>query len=148
MQGKFLHACLIAEDTTLGTLTGGVDGENGQATSLLTEHVDAELVDARRLACARHTAYTHTDGIATVGQALVDDDAVGDLHDAAFDALQLVACACHLDEQEEIDHGVTGRLALSHTDSLHEDMVETRRLTEDDGLTRLAGHTTQGACRG
>ena len=60
-----------------------------------------------------------------VSVAFVDDDAVGHFHDAALDALQLVACACQLDEQEEVDHRVTGRLALSHTNRLDENLVET-----------------------
>ena len=82
-----------------------------------------------------------------VAVALVDDDTIGDLHDAALDALQLVARTGHLDEQEEVDHRVTGGLALSDTDGLDEDLVKARSLTEDNGLTRLTGHTAEGTCR-
>ena len=75
-----------------------------------------------------------------VAVAFVDDDAVADFHDAALDALQVVARSCQLDEQEEIDHGVTRRLALSYAYRLDEYLVETGSLAEDDGLTGLAGH--------
>ena len=78
---------------------------------------------------------------------LVDDDTVADLHDASLDALQLVAGTCQLDEQEEIDHRMAGGLALSDTYSLDEYLVEACGLAEDDGLTRLAGHTAQRTCR-
>ena len=90
---------------------------------------------------------SHLTTVHIVAIALVDDDAVGDLHDAALDALQLVASTSHLDEQEEIDHRVTGCLALPHPDGLDENLVKAGSLAEDDGLTRLACHTTEGACR-
>ena len=83
----------------------------------------------------------HLATIHIIAITLVDDDSIADLHDTALDALQLVACACYLDEQEEIDHGVTGCLALSYSHCLDEDLVEARCLTEDDGLTRLTCHT-------
>ena len=73
MLGQFLHARFVAEDAALGALTGGVDGEYGQPTALLAEHVDAELVDRGALAGTWHAADTHTDGVAAIGQALVDD---------------------------------------------------------------------------
>ena len=49
-----------------------------------------------------------------VAVGFVDYDTVGHLHDAALDALQLVAGACKLDKQEEIDHRMHGGLALPH----------------------------------
>ena len=73
MLGELLHARLVAEDGAFGALTGGVDGEDGQTASLLFQHVDAELVDTRRLACARHATDAHTDAVAAVRQTLVDD---------------------------------------------------------------------------
>ena len=79
--------------------------------------------------------------------ALVDNDAIGDLHDASFDTLQLVACACYLDEEEEVDHRVASRLTLSDTHRLDEYLVEASCLTEDNGLASLSSHTTQGTCR-
>ena len=89
----------------------------------------------------------HLTAIDIVAVALVDHDTVGDLHNAALDALQFIARTCHLDEQEEIDHRVTGGLALSDTDGLDEDLIEACCLTEDDRLTRLTGDTTERACR-
>ena len=89
----------------------------------------------------------HLTTVYIVAVALVDDDAVADLHDAALDALEFITGACHLDEQEEIHHRVTGRLALSYTYRLDEDLVEACGLTEDDGLAGLTGYTTQRTCR-
>ena len=127
---------------------------------VLVDHVP-HLLDARAIeaAVAEHLGCPpalgqgeEVEGVAEVGGghlttidivavALVDDDAVADLHDAALDALQFVARTCHLDEQEEIDHGVAGGLALAHTDGLDEDVVEACGLAEDDGLACLTGHT-------
>ena len=78
--------------------------------------------------------------IHVVPVAFVDDDAVGHLHDTAFDALQLISRTGQLDEQEKIYHGMTGRFALSHAHRLHENLVETGSLAQDDRLTRLASH--------
>ena len=89
---------------------------------------------------------SHLATVHIVAVALVDDDAVGDLHNATLDALQLVASASHLDEQEEVDHRVTGGLALPYSNGLDEDLVEAGSLAEDDGLTRLASHTAEGTC--
>ena len=89
---------------------------------------------------------SHLTTVDIIAVALVDDDAVRNLHDTAFDALQLVACACYLNEQEEVDHRVTGCLALPYSNSLDEDLVEARSLAEDDGLTSLTGHATQRTC--
>ena len=80
--------------------------------------------------------------------AFVDDDAVGHLHDTAFDALQFVAGTGQLDEHEEIHHRVTRRLALTYTYGFHEYLVVAGSLTQDDGLARFACHTAQAACRG
>ena len=35
--------------------------------------MDAKLVDTRRFSCTRNTTDTHTDAVAAIGQALVDD---------------------------------------------------------------------------
>ena len=90
---------------------------------------------------------SHLAAVNIVAVALVDDYAVGDFHDAALDTLQLVASTSNLDEQEEVDHRVTGRLALSYADGLNENLVEAGSLTEDDGLTRLTGHAAKRTCR-
>ena len=86
----------------------------------------------------------HVATVHVVAVALVDDNAVRDFHDATLDALQLVACASHLQQQKEIDHGVAGGLRLSDAYRLNEYLVEACSLAEDNRLTRLAGYTTQG----
>ena len=73
MLSEFLHTCLIAEDRALRTFAGWVDSEDGQASAFLLQHMDAELVDTRRLACARYTTDTHPHATSTVGQTTVDD---------------------------------------------------------------------------
>ena len=73
MLRQFLHARLVTQDTTLGALRTGVDGQHGQLAAMLLQHVDAKLVDRGRLACARHTADTHTDRVAAIGQTAVND---------------------------------------------------------------------------
>ena len=73
MLGQFLHAGLIAKDRTLGTLTGGVDGQDSQLAALLLQHMNAKLINTRRLACTRHTTDTNADAVAAIGQTLVDD---------------------------------------------------------------------------
>ena len=82
-----------------------------------------------------------------VAVGLVDYYSVGHLHDAALYALQLVACARKLNEQEEIDHRVHGCLALAHAHGLHKYLVETCRLAQHYGFTRLARHTAERTCR-
>ena len=83
----------------------------------------------------------HLTTIHIVAITLVDDDTIRDFHDASLDALQLIARSCHLNEQEEVDHGVASGLALTHANGLNENLVETCCLAEDDGLTRFARHT-------
>ena len=87
-------------------------------------------------------------GVNIVTVAFVDDDAVGHLHYSAFDALQLIARSSELDDEEEVDHRMAGRLALSYAYGLDEYLVKTGSLTQDDGLTRLACYAAEGACRG
>ena len=89
----------------------------------------------------------HVTLVDIIAIALIDDNGVANLHDPALDALQVVAGTCQLDEQEEVNHRVARRLALAHTYRLDENLVETSRLTKDDRLARLAGHTTQRTSR-
>ena len=42
---------------------------------------------------------SHLTTVYIIAVALVDDDAIGDFHDATLDTLQLVASASHLDKQ-------------------------------------------------
>ena len=72
-----------------------------------------------------------------VAVGLVDDYAVGHFHDAAFDALQLVAGARELYEQEEVDHRVYGSLALPHADCLDENIVVACGFAEYDRFARF-----------
>ena len=73
MLRELLHACLIAQDRTLGALTRGVDGEDSQTTSLFAEHVNAKLVDRGTLTCAWHTTDAYADAVAAIGQTLIND---------------------------------------------------------------------------
>ena len=73
MYGEFLHACLIAQNTTLGTFRRGVYGQYGQLTAFLVQHMYAKSINTGRLARTRDTADAHADAVTTVGQALVDN---------------------------------------------------------------------------
>ena len=46
----------------------------------------------------------------------VDDDRIGQLHDAFLDALEVIARPCQYDEHEEIDHGADGGFRLTDAD--------------------------------
>ena len=67
---------------------------------------------------------------------LVDRDDVGDLEDAALDALQRVAGAGEGEEEERVDHLGDRDLRLPDADGLDEDDVVAGRLHDDH---RLAG---------
>ena len=45
MYRELLHTCLVSENTALGALTAGVDGQDGQLTALLFQDMNAKLVD-------------------------------------------------------------------------------------------------------
>ena len=89
----------------------------------------------------------HVTTVDIITIALVDDDAIRNFHDTTLDTLQFITSTRHLNQQEEVDHRVTGRLALPYSNGLYEYLVEASCLTEDDGLTGLTRHTTQGTCR-
>ena len=59
MDGQFLHAGLIAQDTAFGTLTAGVDGQDSQLSSL-SEHMQPENINGGTLAGTRHSADSDT----------------------------------------------------------------------------------------
>ena len=88
-----------------------------------------------RGACAFH--------ITTV--ALVDSYTVSHLHYSSFDTLQFVACAGHLQQQEEVHHRVCSGLRLSDANGLDEYGVEPGSLAQHDRLARLACHTAERA---
>ena len=83
--------------------------------------------------------------VVTVG--LVDHDGIGHFHDPPFDPLQFVTRPGQQDQQEEIHHSVYGGFGLPHSDGLHENGIETRRLAKYDRLPGFSCHTTQGAAR-
>ena len=85
------------------------------------------------------------DEVVAVG--LVDDDGVGELHDAFLDALQLVARARQYDEQEEVDHAAHGDFGLADADGLNQDDVVASRLAEQHGLAALARDAAECAAR-
>ena len=89
----------------------------------------------------------HLTAVDIVTVTLVDDDTIADFHDTTLDALQLIARTSHLDKQEKVDHRVASRFTLPHSNGLNENLVEACGLTQDDGLTRLTGHTAKRACR-
>src|SRR5699024_8810272 len=71
------------------------------------------------------------------------DHQVGHLHDAAFDALQLVAGSGNLEQHEDVHHGMYGRFALSDSDRFDEYRIESGRFAQDDRLARLAGYAAE-----
>ena len=73
---------------------------------------------------------------------LIDDDPVRHLHDPALDALQFVSSTGKLDQQEEIDHRVDSRLALSDTDRFDKYRIESGSFAKNDRFTCFTGNAT------
>ncbi len=59
-----------------------------------------------------------TGTVYVVAVGFIDDNAVGHLHDASFDTLQLIACSGNLYEQKKVYHRVDGCLTMSHSHGL------------------------------
>ena len=97
--------------------------------------------------CGTELSLSQLRALNVVAVGLVDHNPVGHLHDAALYALQLVAGAGKLNEQEKVDHRMHSRLALAHTHRLHEDVVVAGSLAQHDGLAGLARHTSQRTAR-
>ena len=74
-----------------------------------------------------------------VAVGLVDGDDVGELEQAALDALQLVARARDGHHDENIDHVGDGGLGLADADRLDQHHVVAGSLDESDGLARGLG---------
>ena len=74
---------------------------------------------------------------------LGDDHDVGHLHDAALDALQLVAGTRNLQQHEHVDHRMYGRFGLSHADRFDEDDVESGSFAQDDRFAGFAGYAAE-----
>jgi hypothetical protein len=65
---------------------------------------------------------------------LVDRQDVGQLDDAALEALQLIAAARQQQQQEEVDQIRHCGLGLADADRLDDDHVEAGRLAQQHGL--------------
>ena len=63
MDGKFLHAGLVAQNRTFGTLAGGVDGQHGQLVVVAAE-VHAKGFDEGALASPRDACDAQTKRLA------------------------------------------------------------------------------------
>ena len=72
MYGQFLHTCLISQDTSLGTLTAGVDSQYRQASAFLFQQMNAKLINRGRLTSSRHATDTDTHTLSAIGQTLID----------------------------------------------------------------------------
>ena len=82
-------------------------------------------------------------GLEVVAVGLRDADDVGQLEDAALDALQLIAGAGHLKHEERVRHAVDGDLRLSDADRLDQHDVESGGLEHQHRLARGAGDAAQ-----
>ncbi len=100
------------------------------------------------LQCALELDPRELGGREVVAVGLVDRDQIGELEDAALDALQLVAGAGEHEEQEEVDHLGDRGLRLADADGLDQHHVEARRLADQDRLAGLAGDAAQRAAGG
>ena len=78
----------------------------------------------------------------------VDQDGVSNFHNAFFNALQLVACAWHQQQQEKIHHRAHGDFALPGAYGFYQNHIVARGFTHQDRFSRFAGHTAQHAASG
>ena len=95
-----------------------------------------------RIAPASSRAATRAGALA-VAVGLVDGDHVGQLEDAALDALQLVAGAREREQQERVDHLGDGDLGLPDADGLDDHDVVAGGLEHEHRLARGAGHAAE-----
>ena len=78
---------------------------------------------------------------------LVDDDEVGELHDPALQALELVASAGRDEHEEQVDHRGDLHLRLADTDRLDQHDVEARGLAQQHRFARPPRDTTERSSR-
>ena len=81
---------------------------------------------------------------------LVDDEDVGDLHDAGLDRLDLVAQPGHRDHRHRVDGAHHVDLVLADADGLDQDRVEAGGVEQVDGVARgrrQAAHRAAGRHR-
>ena len=86
-------------------------------------------------------------GRLAVAVGLVDRDDVGELEDAALDALQLVAGTGQGEQQEGVDHLGDRDLVLADADGLDDDDVVAGRLEHEHRLAGGPGHPAELAAR-
>ena len=77
-----------------------------------------------------------------------DDQEIGDLHDAALDALQFIPAAWHEQQKEHVHHIRHSGLGLADTHRFHQDDVEASRLAEQHRLSGAPGYSAQGFAGG
>lgn len=112
-------------------------GTNGDLDGYLRGRQGVELEGIAKMLCS------HLCG-GGVDVGLVDNDEVGEFHDAALDALELVAEVGRLEEEEAVDHGVGFDLGLTDAYCLDDDGVEASGLAKEDGLAGGAGDASEG----
>ena len=78
---------------------------------------------------------------------IVETVGVGQLEDAALDALELVARAGQEEDEEEVDHRRDRELRLPDADRLDDDDVVARRLADEHRLARAARDAAERAAR-
>ena len=135
MQRQLLHACLVTEYGTFRPFGTGVDGQDGELAAFLLQHVHAKLVDAGGFAGAWYTADAHSDRVAAVGQALLND----------FLGLSLMGGvdALHQGDGLTEDGDVTLADAFHQVSCTHLAPLEARPLQigiDDGGLLHAAVH--------
>ena len=86
-----------------------------------------------------------TRGCGEVTIGLVDDDHVGELHDPALDALELVTAGRRGHQHEQVDQIRHRHLRLADADGLHDHQIEPGGLAQQHRLPRAASDAAQGA---
>src|SRR5690606_23652385 len=86
--------------------------------------------------------------IETLTIGFVDDERIGQLHDAALDALQLVAGIRQHQHHEEINHARDFVFTLTNPDGFDQNDIVARSFAEQHGFARVLGHTAQRALGG
>ena len=74
---------------------------------------------------------------------LIDNDTIRHLHNTTLNPLQFIARTGQLNQQEEINHRVNSRFALSHSYGLHKNLIESGSFTKNNRLTCFACHSSQ-----
>ena len=74
---------------------------------------------------------------------LIDNDTIRHLHNTTLNPLQFIARTGQLNQQEEINHRVNSRFALSHSYGLHKNLIESGSFTKNNRLTCFTCHSSQ-----